>query len=67
MKAARKIALIVLVFAALVVGASSLVITQENEYSLIRQFGKIDHVVADAGISFKALSEVDRQDNNAFW
>ena len=31
MKAARKIALIVLVFAALVVGASSLVITQENE------------------------------------
>ena len=62
MKAARKIALIVLVFAALVVGASSLVITQENEYSLIRQFGKIDHVVADAGISFKIpfIQSVDK-------
>ena len=62
MKAARKIALIVLVFAALVVGASSLVITQENEYSWMRQFGKIDHVVADAGISFKIpfIQSVDK-------
>lgn len=62
MKAVRKIALIVLIFAALIVGASSLVVTQENEYSLIRQFGKIDHVVADAGISFKIpfLQSVDK-------
>ena len=62
MKAARRIALIILVLAALVTGASSLVITQENEYSLIRQFGKIDHVVADAGISFKIpfIQSVDK-------
>lgn len=32
---------------------STIVVTSENEYSLIRQFGKIDHVVADAGVSFK--------------
>ncbi|HBA46686.1 MAG TPA: protease modulator HflC [Lachnospiraceae bacterium] len=62
MKAVRRIALIVLVFAALIIGASSLVVTQENEYSLIRQFGKIDHVVADAGISFKIpfIQSVDK-------
>ncbi|MBQ7954973.1 MAG: protease modulator HflC [Lachnospiraceae bacterium] len=42
------------VFALLViVGASSIVITQENEYTLVRQFGRIDHVVTEAGISFK--------------
>ncbi len=62
MKAVKKAVLIVLVLAALVIGASSLVITQENEYSLIRQFGKIDHVVADAGISFKIpfIQSVDK-------
>lgn len=36
-----------------IVGSSSLVITNENEYSLIRQFGKIDHIVSEAGVSFK--------------
>lgn len=35
------------------IGASSIVITKENEYSLIRQFGKIDHVISEAGLSFK--------------
>jgi membrane protease subunit HflC len=40
-------------FVLLVAGASSIVITRENEYSLVRQFGKIDHVVGTAGISFK--------------
>ncbi len=40
-------------FVLLVAGASSVVITRENEYSLVRQFGKIDHVVSEAGISFK--------------
>ncbi len=53
MKTVKKIFLIVVIFAALLIGASSIVITQENEYSLIRQFGKIDHVVSNAGISFK--------------
>ena len=47
---------IVLVFAILIViflGLSSLVVTKENEYKVIRQFGKIDHVQTQAGISFK--------------
>ena len=53
MKSFKKIALLVAVFVLLIIGASSIVITRENEYSLIRQFGKIDHVVSEAGISFK--------------
>ena len=53
MKSFKKIVLIAAVFVLLIIGASSIVITQENEYSLIRQFGKIDHVVSEAGISFK--------------
>ena len=53
MKAIKRILLAVIVFIILIVGASSIVITQENEYSLIRQFGRIDHVVSTAGISFK--------------
>ena len=53
MKIAKRILLIVVVFVLAVAGASSIVITRENEYSLVRQFGKIDHVVSEAGISFK--------------
>lgn len=53
MKTMKKIILSVAVLAVLIIGASSIVITQENEYSLVRQFGKIDHVVSEAGISFK--------------
>lgn len=62
MKTFRKIALIILCLAALVIGASSIVITQENEYSLVRQFGKVDHVVTQAGISFKVpfIQSVDK-------
>lgn len=53
MKTAKKVILAVALFAILLIGASGIVITHENEYSLVRQFGKIDHVVSDAGISFK--------------
>ena len=42
-------AAVVLVFAAL----SSVVVTQENEYTLIRQFGKIRRVEQEAGVSFR--------------
>ena len=52
-KTIRNVSIIVVLLAVLIIGASSLVITNENEYSLIRQFGKVDHVVEDAGISFK--------------
>ncbi len=53
MKVIRRTLLIVVLFAALIIGSSSIVITKENEYNLIRQFGKVDHVVDTAGISFK--------------
>ncbi len=36
-----------------ILSESCFVVTNENEYSLIRQFGKIDHIETQAGISFK--------------
>lgn len=53
MKTMKKIILAIAIFAVVIIGASSIVITQENQYSLVRQFGKIDHVVSESGISFK--------------
>ncbi len=54
--------LLVIVVLLFVVSGSCLVVTQENEYSVVRQFGKIDHVVSEAGISFKIpfLQTVDK-------
>lgn len=48
----KTVSIIILVLI-IVTGLSSLVITKENEYKVIRQFGKIDHVQTEAGISFK--------------
>ena len=42
-----------LLVAALFLGLSCMVVTGENEYKLVRQFGKIDHVESEAGLSFK--------------
>lgn len=58
----KKFILIVVVFLLLITGASSIVVTRENEYSLVRQFGRVDHVVTEAGISFKIpfLQSVDK-------
>lgn len=53
MKIAKRVILIIVLFVLLITGASSIVITKENEYSLVWQFGKIDHVVSEAGVSFK--------------
>ena len=53
MKTVRRTILIIVIALLLIAGASSIVITGENEYSLVRQFGKVDHVVTEAGISFK--------------
>lgn len=53
MKLSKKIPLIFLVVLLVIGLLSSIVITAENEYSLIRQFGKVDHVITNAGISFK--------------
>lgn len=53
MKTLKKVFLIVGIFILLIIGSSCIVVTQENEYSLIRQFGAIERVVSEAGISFK--------------
>ena len=44
---------LIILVAAIFVGFNSVVITAENEYKVIRQFGKIDHVQSEAGLSFK--------------
>lgn len=51
--AAIKVILAVVVVVALFVLGTSMVVTHENEYTLIKQFGKIDHIVDEAGLSFK--------------
>jgi len=64
-KTIRNVVLIIIVFAVLIIGSSCIVVTNENEYSLIRQFGRVDHVVADAGVSFKVpfIQTVDKLPN----
>ena len=32
---------------------SSIIVTYDNEYKLIRQFGKVQRVVSESGVSFK--------------
>ena len=65
MKTIKKAFLVIVLFAFLIIGSSSIVVTYENEYSLIRQFGKVDHVVSEAGISFKIpfIQTVDKLPN----
>lgn len=62
MKTIKRIMLVILIFILLITGASSIVVTNENEYSLIRQFGKVDHVISSAGVSFKIpfIQSVDK-------
>lgn len=62
MKHVKKAALIFIALLILCIVPSCIVITNENEYSLIRQFGKIDHVADTAGCSFKLpfIQSVDK-------
>ncbi|MBQ9488485.1 MAG: protease modulator HflC [Lachnospiraceae bacterium] len=53
MKKAIKIILIIFVILVMMIGSSAFVITNEDQYSLVRQFGKIDHIVKNAGISYR--------------
>lgn len=43
----------ILAFVLLVILGNSIVVCQENEYKLIRQFGKVQRVVAASGLTFK--------------
>lgn len=53
MKNVKKIILAVVLVLVLGLGGASLVVTNQNEYTLIRQFGKVVRVVDQAGLSFK--------------
>ena len=43
---------VVLVLAGIVL-SQSMVITEQDEYTLIRQFGKVDHIISEPGLTFK--------------
>ena len=49
----KKRVLIVLALILLIIGFNSFTITYDDEYKLIRQFGKIDRIISEPGISFK--------------
>ena len=45
--------LVIVLIAAVIVLGGSMVVTAENEYTLVKQFGKIEYVIDEAGLSFK--------------
>lgn len=49
----KKIGILIGVSAVVVAVGASVMVTQQNEYKLIRQFGKVDRVISSSGISFK--------------
>lgn len=44
---------IALLLIGIIILANSMVVTRQNQFKLIRQFGRVDRVVTDAGLSFK--------------
>ncbi len=61
MKKVIKILVVVLVLVILIGAANAFVVTQENEYTVIRQFGKVVDIRDTAGISFKLPMIQDTQ------
>lgn len=53
---------LIIIIAAIILLSTSLVITKENEYSIIKRFDKIERVVEGSGLSFKTpfLDSVDK-------
>lgn len=49
----KKIGILIGVSAVVVAVGASVTVTQQNEYKLIRQFGKVDRGISSSGISFK--------------
>lgn len=52
-KVIRNIVIVVLVLVVLIGAASALVVTRENEYTIVRQFGRVVSIRDTAGLSFK--------------
>lgn len=53
---------LIVLLAVIIVGFSSFVVTKENEYTLVKRFGKIERVIEEAGITLKTpfIEEVDK-------
>ena len=49
----KRVGILIGVSAVVVDVGASVTVTQQNEYKLIRQFGKVDRVISSSGISFK--------------
>ena len=49
----KKIGILIGVSAVVIAVGASVTVTQQNEYKLIRQFGKVDRVISSPGISFR--------------
>ena len=49
----KKITIVVIAIVALWILSMSVVVTNENEYTLIREFGKVDRIISEPGLSFK--------------
>ena len=49
----KKIGILIGVSAVVIAVGASVTVTQQNEYKLIRQFGKVNRVISSSGISFK--------------
>ncbi|WP_195978849.1 protease modulator HflC [Blautia luti] len=49
----KKVGILIGAAAVVVAVGASVTVTQQNEYKLIRQFGKVDRVISSSGISFK--------------
>lgn len=49
----KKIGILIGVSAVVIAVGASVTVTQQNEYKLIRQFGKVDRMISSSGISFK--------------
>lgn len=52
-KVIRNIVIVVLVLVVLIGAVSALVVTRENEYTIVRQFGRVVSIRDTAGLSFK--------------
>ncbi|MCM1174017.1 MAG: protease modulator HflC [Blautia sp.] len=52
-KKGKGVLVFLFLIALVVIGANSAVITKENQYKLIRRFGRVERVIAVSGLSFK--------------
>lgn len=58
----KKIIPVMILLLAVLIGSSCFVVTNENEYSMVRQFGKIVAVESEAGVTFRIpfIQSVDK-------